>query len=175
MQNTEQKIVIVECYSSSVNYIHDIRERGYEPVLLENYAPKEKLEEIRKINDKAYSFNNDSLPLVLMANKHYEETLKLIRELSPLLILPGSDLGLELSLRLSSDLGLKSNPLSILWNLRDKFTTQDVLKSAGIRHIKSRIVYTEEEAVDFYRKEQGKKVVIKPTQAAASKSVFIMR
>ena len=142
---------------------------------MECYTPKEELEEVRKINDKAYAFNNDSRPLVLMANKQYEETLKLIRELSPLLILPGSDPGLELSLRLSSDLGLKSNPLSILWNLRDKFVTQEVLKSAGIRHIKSRIVSTEEEAVDFYKKEQGKKVVIKPTQAAASKSVFICR
>ncbi len=140
---------------------------------MECYTPKEELEEVRKINDKAYAFNNDSRPLVLMANKQYEETLKLIRELSPLLILPGSDPGLELSLRLSSDLGLKSNPLSILWNLRDKFVTQEVLKSAGIRHIKSRIICTEEEVVDFYREEQGKKVVIKPTQAAASKSVFI--
>jgi biotin carboxylase len=173
MQNTKQKIVIVECYSSSVNYIHDIRERGYEPVLLECYSPKEELEEVRKINDKAYAFNGDPCPPIIMANKQYEETLKHIRELSPLLILPGSDPGLELSLRLSSDLGLKNNPLSILWNLRDKFVTQEVLKSAGIRHIKSRIVSTEEEAVDFYKEEQGKKVVIKPTQAAASKSVFI--
>ena len=172
-QQNKQKIVIVECYSSSVNYIHDIRERGYEPVLLECYAPKEEQKEIRKINDKAYAFNGDSCPLILMVNKRYEETLNLIRELSPLLILPGSDPGLELSLRLSSDLGLKSNPLSILWNLRDKYVTQNALKSAGIRHIKSRIVNTEEEAVDFYRKEQGKKVVIKPTQAAASKNVFI--
>ena len=113
------------------------------------------------------------MKLIGNLKKQVEETLKLIRELSPLLILPGSDPGLELSLRLSSDLGLKNNPLSILWNLRDKFVTQEVLKSAGIRHIKSRIVSTEEEAVDFYKKEQGKKVVIKPTQAAASKSVFI--
>ena len=27
-------IIIVKCYSSAVNYIHDIRELGFEPVLL---------------------------------------------------------------------------------------------------------------------------------------------
>ena len=115
-----QKIVIVECYSSSVNYIHDIRERGYEPVLLERYVAEDEREKERKINDAAYAFNGDERPLVVSAHEEYEETLKEIKELSPVLILPGSDLGQELALRLSADLGLKSNPLSILWKLRDK-------------------------------------------------------
>lgn len=173
--NNRKKIVIVECYSSAVNYIYDIRERGYEPVLLELYAPKEEQESIRKINDKAYSFNGDPCPDIIVADRHYEETLKVIRKLSPVLILPGSDPGLELSMRLSLDLGLKSNPLSVLWNLRDKLVMQETIRSAGARCIRSRAVYSEEEAVDFYRKEQGRKVVIKPSQCAGSVGVYICR
>ena len=171
--HSKATIVIVECYSSAVNYIHDIRERGYEPVLLELYAPEEERDSIRKINDKAYIFNGDPCPDIIIAGKNYEETLKTIKKLSPILILPGSDLGLELSLKLSYDLGLKSNPLSVFGNLRDKLVMQEILRSSGIRYIKSRAVCSEEEAVDFYRKEQGKKVVIKPSQCAGSVGVFI--
>ena len=29
-------IIIVNCYSSAVNYIHDIRTLGYEPLVLED-------------------------------------------------------------------------------------------------------------------------------------------
>ena len=116
--------MIVECYSSSVNYIHDILERGYEPVLLEVFTPEEEREKTRIINDRAYAFNHDPLPKVVMAKEHYEMTLDMIKKLQPVLILPGSDPGMELTLRLSDDLDLKSNSLSALWNLRDKYAMQ---------------------------------------------------
>ena len=152
-RNHANIVVIVECYSSAVNYIHDIRERGFKPVLLEFYLPYEKRESERALNDKAYAFNNDPYPEVIMAKEHYDETLDMIQKLDPILIIPGSDRGMELALRLSSDLCLKSNPLSILWQLRDKFAMQKTLELAGIRSIRSRIVCSEEEAIDFYIKE----------------------
>ena len=36
-------IIIVKCCSSAVNYIHDIRTLGYEPILLEPYIADETL------------------------------------------------------------------------------------------------------------------------------------
>ena len=57
----KDKIVIVECYSSAINYIHDIRVRGYEPVLLERYAPEDEQKRIRAINDEVYAFNGDGV------------------------------------------------------------------------------------------------------------------
>jgi biotin carboxylase len=50
---------------------------------------------------------------------------------------------------------------------------QEVLKSAGLRCIRSSVVCSEEEAVSFYRQGKGERVVIKPTQAAGSVGVFI--
>lgn len=171
--NRANIVVIVECYSSAVNYIHDIRERGFKPVLLEFYLPYEKRESERALNDKAYAFNNDPYPEVIMAKEHYDETLDMIQKLDPILILPGSDRGMELALRLSSDLCLKSNPLSILWQLRDKYAMQKALELAGMRYIRSHIVRSEEEAIDFYIKGDRNKVVLKPTQGSASYNVFI--
>ena len=168
-----KRIIIVECYSSAVSYIRDIRDRGYEPVLLETYSPEEEREALRTLNDSVYAFNEDSCPQVIMAKESYGGTLDMIRKMQPVLVLPGSDCGMELALRLSADLDLKSNPLSVLWNLRDKFVMQKTLEAAGIRSIRSRIVLSEEEAVRFFKEEFRNKVVIKPTQSAGSKNVFI--
>jgi len=169
----KKTIAVVECYSSAVNYIHDIRRLGYEPILLELCAPGKNTAEIRAVNDKAYAFIEEPLPHILQAEKTYEKTLKMISKLSPALILPGADTGLELSLKLSSDLKLKSNPLSIFLNLRDKYKMQETLKNAGLRYIKSCIIRSVDEAAAVYKKEFRKKAVIKPTQSAASKNVFV--
>jgi hypothetical protein len=75
-----KKIIIYECYSSSVNYIHDIRQKGYEPVLLEEYAKEEYRDNLREYNDKVYSFNGDEIPTVIMASEKYENTLEIVKK-----------------------------------------------------------------------------------------------
>ena len=50
----------------------------------------------------------------------YGETLEMIRALDPLLILPGCDNGIYLSLRLSNDLGLRSNAFADYAGMRNK-------------------------------------------------------
>ena len=167
------RIVIVECYSSAVNYIHDLRARGYEPILLERFVPEPERAKERAVNDAAYAFNGDPRPTVLAAKEEYAETLEMTRRLSPLLVLPGSDAGIELASRLSEDLRLKGNPFSIFPAMRDKLTMQETLKAAGLRFIESRAVASEEEALDFFRTLGGRKAVMKPSRAAASSHVFI--
>ena len=71
--------------------------------------------------------------------------------LSPRLVIPGSDVGIELALRLSEDLHLKGNPFSMFSAMRDKLTMQETLKAAGLRFIDSRAVASEDEALDFFR------------------------
>ena len=71
-----KRIMIVECFSSSINYIHDIRARGYEPILLECYTPETERAKVRAINDEAYAFNGDSYPTVLMAKEDYAQRWK---------------------------------------------------------------------------------------------------
>lgn len=168
-----KRIMIVECFSSSINYIHDIRARGYEPILLECYTPETERAKVRAINDEAYAFNGDSYPTVLMAKEDYAQTLEMVKQFSPILILPGSDAGIELALRLSADLKLKSNPFSIFGQIRDKLRMQEALKAAGIRSVQSRAVQSESEALDFFCGNGKKKVVLKPSRAAASTHVFI--
>ena len=84
------KIVIIECISSSANYISDIRELGYEPVLMELWVPDWRKNFSRKKHDEYYSLNGDSMLEIISAPQDYAEVLELTKNLDPLLIIPGS-------------------------------------------------------------------------------------
>ena len=43
----KENIIIVDPVSTGVNYIHDIRELGYNPISLESRVPEERGERIR--------------------------------------------------------------------------------------------------------------------------------
>ena len=169
----KRTIVIVECYSSAVNYIYDIRKLGYEPVLLELFVPEEKRAKERKINDLVYSFNGDEIPKVICAPKEYDKTLRIVKELNPLLILPGSDIALDWAMHLAADLSLTGNAHSLVNILRDKYDMQKALKEADLRYIPTRILHSEEEVVSVYKEFAGKKVVLKPSRASGSYNVFV--
>ena len=168
-----EKIIIVECYSSAVNYIHDIRKLGFEPILLELYVSGSERSKIREINDRVYTYNGDELPTVIMASESYNETIAVVRELSPVLILAGCDIGLELAMRLSADLGLKGNPAENYEILRDKKSMQDALQRADLRFIRTATISSEKDALDFYHSTSNRKVVIKLSRSAGSYCVFV--
>lgn len=169
----KNRVIIVECFSSAVNYIYDLRQAGLEPVLLELFTSEDKREEERRVNDSVYSFNGDVIPDVICLPKEYNEILKIVKRINPMLILPGSDPGLNLSMRLSSDLNLKSNPVSAYMKFRDKFDMQEALRKSGIRYIPTTVLHSEEEAAICYRKITEKKVVLKPSMGSATHYVYI--
>lgn len=170
----KQTIIINKCYSSAVNYIHDIRELGYEPLMLEPYFEDEEVARaVREDYEQVYSLNGDSHPHVILEGKNYEETLERVKAYDPLLILPGSDRGIELALRLSNDLGLKGNPQSAFLNMRDKYHMQESLRKKGIRHADTVLLESENDAVSFFRSLKSRKIVLKPTRASATEGVHI--
>jgi glutathione synthase/RimK-type ligase-like ATP-grasp enzyme len=166
--------MIVRCYSSAVNYIHDIRTMRFEPVLMEPYIEDEQQRaEIRADYAREYKLNGDACPRVIYEKETYDKTLEMVRELDPLLILPGSDNGVLSALRLSKDLGLKSNSCEHYSKMRDKYGMQMALRDHGLAYTYSEILNTEEEAVSFYRRMEGTPVVLKITQSSATVGVYI--
>lgn len=76
----------------------------------------------------------------------YEKTLEMVREIDPVLILPGCDNGVLPVLRLSKDLGLRSNSLKNYPKMRDKYEMQMALRDYGLAYARSEILNTEKEA-----------------------------
>lgn len=167
-------IIIVKCWSSAVNYIHDIRALGYEPLVLEPYIADAALRaETREDYDREYRLNGDNRPRVITEKESYGETLEMIRALSPLLILPGCDNGIYLSLRLSNDLGLRSNAFADYAGMRKKYQMQMALRDAGLNFMPTEILHTEAEAASFFHHQGGRAVVLKLSEGSATAGVRI--
>ena len=120
-----RNIIVVECISTGKNYIGDIVNRGYNPVVLHlndsNTDDGEKfgehvLEEYKLI---PYEFD------MIYEKDTFEETLKEVQKFNPLLVVPGNERGVILATRLSYELGLLGNSIENLdaMTLKMKCTT----------------------------------------------------
>lgn len=134
----KENIIIVEALSTGMNYIHDVRELGYNPICLELYQEEEERKEIfRELHDEIYSLNDEEFPQILIAESTYEKTLDKVREFDPLAIIPGCDEGIIMATKLAYNLGLPGNDPKNLKRMIDKQYMQDALKEANIRYVKS--------------------------------------
>ncbi len=168
-----ENIIIVECMSTGINFIQDIVDRNYNPIVLDTKVIDNEI-------GRTYNHHKqEDLKLItedytLITEKDtYEETLEMVRELNPVLILPGSEKGVVLATRLANDLNLLSNSYDNIEAMTLKDKMQERLKEKGLRSIKGQVVNSLEEAIDFYDSENLKKVVIKPSYSAGSSSVKI--
>lgn len=167
-----RNILILELLSSSINYIDDATNRGYQPVVFyykpgKSHSTHVDLEcyenvQLYKNKIKAYQITDD-----------YEKTLKLAKKINPVCILQCTDGTTYLREKLCADLKLPKNSLKYANCYFQKFPMQDALRKYGIRYIRSKVIHSVEEGLDFYDKENLKSCVIKQTSGAASFGLHI--
>ena len=168
-----RNIVIVECMSTGINFIQDIVDRNFNPVVLD-------LNNIDNENGNTYNHHKqEDMKLIsedfelIREKDSYEETLLMVKELDPILILPGSEKGVRLATRLSHDLNLLGNSYENIDAMTLKDKMQERIAKHNLRSIKGKLVTTLQEAIEFYDSENLKKVLIKPNFSAGSSSVKI--
>ena len=167
-----ENILIVDAFSTGVNFIEDIEKRGFHPVVLWSKRSDmifELMEEVRHPIENKYK---DTAEFKVECAA-YEETLSMVKALSPKFILPGADLGVELSVRLAEDLGLPGNRAERLPAMTNKFLMHKKLIDRGVRGIRGKIVHNWDEALLYYRQEGFKGCVLKPYRGASSVDVRI--
>ena len=169
----KRNIVIVECKSTGINFIEDIVNRGYHPVVLNPlYANTEKGVSYKEsVNEELKHINHDFD--VLIEKESYEETLEMVKEWDPILIVPGNEKGVLLACKLAYDLGLKCNDPKNFDAMTQKHEMQKRIAEHGLRSIRGRVVKSLDEALEFYESEGLKQVVIKPIYGAGSYNVRI--
>ena len=168
-----RNIVIVEAISTGYNFIRDIVNRNYHPVILDmNVKPTEDNKAYQSMVNGAYAKIDVDYDLVYNKDT-YEETLEMIREFDPILVLPGAERGVRLATRLANDLGLLCNPIENIDAMTLKNKMHERLAEKGVRHIRGRVVKSVEEAIEFYDEEDLSEVVVKPTYSAGSVGVKI--
>ena len=95
---------------------------------------------------------------------------------SPVLaILPGAETGVELSDKLSSRYGTRTNGEEFLDARRNKYNMQEAVRSAGVRAVGQMLCRSESEVREFVANlpNGSSKCVVKPNESAGSDSIFL--
>ena len=167
-----RNIVLVDVRSTGINYIGDVVNRGYNPVVLELKFPEGKEEQLKKMYRAGYDSVDEKFDMIFERDT-YEETLEAVRKLDPKLVIPANESGVILATRLANDLNLLCNPVENM----DYFTLKDMMQEkiaqAGLRSIKGKAVSTLNEAIEFYDSEGLSEVVVKPVYSAGSVGVHL--
>ena len=167
-----ENIIIVDPFSTGVNFFEDILQRGFHPVAIWSKRSDmlfEVMEEVRNPIEHRYKDVAD----FLVECSSYEETLAMVRDLKPKFILPGADLGIELSTHLADDLGLPGNPYERIPQYTNKFLMHQTLIDHGVRGIRGKIVHNLDETLEYYRSQGFTGCVLKPYRGASSVDVRI--
>ena len=169
----KRSIVIVEPFSTGFNLIDDVRARGYQPVAVvaPSLGTDEDRETFHQVKEMFLIRLPEEVP-VIDENPNYEEVLEEVRKYDPLLVIAGSDFGVELATRLASDLGLRGNKWANIDKMTKKSEMHQALADYGIRYIRGRIVNSEEGAKAFYEELGTPHVVVKPTRGAGTQGVL---
>ena len=167
-----RNIIIVQCMSTGKNYVQDIIDRNYNPIILEMKAFGDSEEALAYHEEVKAEYDLIENEFDLIYEKDtYEETLEMVREYNPLLIVAGTEDGVILATRLANDLDLLCNPIENIDALTLKDEMQNKLAENGIRSIKGKVVHSVEEAIEYYDEEGFHGVVVKPVYSAASVGV----
>lgn len=167
-----ETILIIDAESTGENFIEDILQRGYHPAVMwswHNQAIFDALKASRNPVEHKYAGVAD----FYVESQTLEETLEAVRAISPKLILPGSDMGVELATYLADRMGLPGNPYERIAQYTNKYIMHKTLVDNGVRGIRGKIVHNWDEAVSFYREEGFTGCVLKPYRGASSVDVRI--
>jgi len=169
----KRNIVIAEPFSTGFNLIDDVKARGYQPVVM--FATPPGSEEDRKVIRQQEAMFMTRIPKdvpVIAENPDYDEVLAEVRRYDPLLVIAGSEFGVEIATHLASDLGLRGNKWANIDKMTKKSEMHRALAEAGVRHIRGRIVKSEADVRAFYEELDTTHIVIKPTRGAGTQGVF---
>ena len=168
-----KNIVIVECKSTGKNFIEDVVNMGYNPIVLE-VTPTDSEE--GKIYSQSIKLGYETIKHdfeLIHEKETYAETLEMVKSYDPILVLPANERGVILGSKLAYDLNLMCNDIENLDAMTLKSEMQNRLADCGLRHIKGKNVTNIEDALDFYDSEGLTEVVIKPVYGSGSASVRI--
>ncbi|WP_407463260.1 ATP-grasp domain-containing protein [Methanobrevibacter sp.] len=168
-----RNIIIVECVSTGINFIQDIINRNYNPIVLQTKNEEgEANQAYEKLLKDSYKKIEADFELIYEKGS-YEETLDMVMKYDPLLVIAGSEKGVILATKLANDLSLKCNPIENLDAMTLKDKMQERIAEKGLRHIRGKVIHSIEEAIDYYDECGFKEVVVKPVYSAGSVGVRI--
>ena len=166
----QKNIVLIECNSTSISFLNDIKRRNCQPIVIQTKLGPE-MEKLRDASTSRYPKG----VIIVKAPNSYKKLLELVRSYNPIVVLPGTEATVALTCHIQEDLGLPGNQSKNINLYIHKDAMHEALKKAGIRYIRGENVKNATEAVKAYRKFNGAEVVLKPPHGAGAQCVYFCK
>lgn len=153
------KILVVNGFSSGKMIVEEAKRLGYECFHLS--TAMEGVPEAYMKHNMAKGYDG-----ILELKERFEDQVDLCRDFHFDIVMPGTESGVILAEKLANALSLPCNDINLVMARRDKYYMQKRLEEQGVCCIKSQLVHTSREAIDWYRTNAMEKVVMKPRMDA---------
>lgn len=170
---TRKYIAVVDPMWTGRFFVRAIHEAGFHPIVIFPIVKNDRISNEDYTLAKEYTDKYN--PIYSNESDGLDELIKNLKELDTVAIACGCELGVPLADKLAEALGVPGNS-PITTNLRrDKSHMQAALKKNNLRHIRSEIVSTPEDAIAFADKIGNYPIVLKPTLSSGSDGLHFCR
>ncbi|WP_330288668.1 ATP-grasp domain-containing protein [Streptomyces sp. NBC_00576] len=159
---TNAPVVIVDPYAPARGFPAAFREAGH-PVVRVQSTPEPPAVYRGSLDLSEYADN-------LVYGGDFDAFAQTVRELGPVAVITGSEIGVEFADALSEALGLPSNGTELSHARRDKYAMIEKIKECGVAGARQLLVTSESE-LRTWHESVGGTIVLKPLRSAAGDGV----
>lgn len=163
-----RKAVICECTSNGIFLVRDCIDQGLDPVVVYPPLPAGEDDFAGRMRRIAEQRIVDLAEVIRPADM--DDLVSRLEGYDIACVIAGSEYGIPYADRLSYILGLPGNDPSTTPYRTDKLHMHRALKRAGLRHIRTVPVRSEEDITEFW---SGKPVIVKPSASVATIGVHL--
>ena len=163
-----RKAVICECTSNGIFLVRDCIDQGLDPVVVYPPLPAGEDDFAGRMRRIAEQRIVDLAEVIRPADM--DDLVSRLEGYDIACVIAGSEYGIPYADRLSSILGLPGNDPSTTPDRTDKLHMHRALERAGLRHIRTVPVRSEEDVTGFW---SGKPVIVKPSASVATIGVHL--
>lgn len=168
---TSLNILIVDGYATGTQYAKRIRMRGMKPYHLTSGWEKTSSFTSDFMNKYIKSQVGDLYEECWRMPDDMEEIIAKLKAYNFAAVIPGTETGVIAAETIANRLGLPVNKPELLLARRDKYLMQKALEKAGLPHIDSFITGSLNEALNWFRQKNYKRIIIKPLRSAGTDGV----
>ena len=159
----KKAILIVGAISTGIQYVYDVIERGYIPIVLypkkANHSKDQTLYEMER--DSAVKRFPAEAIVIRAESNDYESIAKELDDYRIVAVLQGNKDEAELTVRLSAHFGVNGNDPAFISGYTDKYRMQQTLAEQGLNSVACCLCSSFEEAKAFMNTRNLNSIVIK--------------
>ena len=169
--HSSKNILIVDGFATGSQYAARIRARGMVPYHITSGLEKTSALSAEFMDKYIATQVGDAYAECWRMPDDFNAAAEGLKKYNFQAVIPGTETGVIAAERLAHYFGLPVNSPNLLYARRDKFLMQKALEDAGLACINSLFTSHVEEAVEWFRQNHYRRIIIKPARSAGTDGV----